>query len=87
MELPKRRPEFDIDAYMAWEEDQPERHEYLGGEVFAKHFMKLVEGAVLGAGLVAHVEVAPGAAVGGDAGVGAVLVVRVHEVEPREEAA
>ena len=35
MELPKRRPEFDIDAYMAWEEDQPERHEYLGGEVFA----------------------------------------------------
>ena len=35
MELPKCRPEFDIDAYMAWEEDQPERHEYLGGEVFA----------------------------------------------------
>jgi len=35
MELPKRRPEFDIDAYMAWEEDQPERHEYLGGEAFA----------------------------------------------------
>ena len=35
MDLPKRRPDFDIDAYMAWEEDQPERHEYLGGEVFA----------------------------------------------------
>ena len=35
MDLPKRRPDFGIDAYMAWEEDQPERHEYLGGEVFA----------------------------------------------------
>ena len=35
MALPKLKPEFDIDAYMAWEEDQPERHEYLGGEVFA----------------------------------------------------
>ena len=31
----KLKPEFDIDAYMAWEEDQPERHEYLGGEAFA----------------------------------------------------
>ncbi|ENO87765.1 hypothetical protein C665_04011 [Thauera aminoaromatica S2] len=27
MDLPKRRPDFGIDAYMAWEEDQPERHE------------------------------------------------------------
>ena len=35
MALPKLEPELDIDAYMAWEEDQPERHEYLGGEVFA----------------------------------------------------
>ncbi|HNO64483.1 MAG TPA: Uma2 family endonuclease, partial [Thauera aminoaromatica] len=35
MALPKLKPEFDIDAYMAWEEDQPERHEYLGGEAFA----------------------------------------------------
>ena len=35
MALPKTRPEFDVDAYMAWEEDQPERHEYLAGEVFA----------------------------------------------------
>ena len=28
------KPEFDIDAYMAWEEEQAERHEYLAGEVF-----------------------------------------------------
>lgn len=35
MALPKLNPAFDIDAYMAWEEDQAERHEYLGGEVFA----------------------------------------------------
>lgn len=35
MALPKTNPEFDIDAYMEWEAEQPERHEYLGGEVFA----------------------------------------------------
>ncbi len=28
-------PRFSIDAYMAWEAEQPERHEYLNGEVFA----------------------------------------------------
>ena len=35
MALPKTKPEFDVDAYMAWEDEQPERHEYLAGEVFA----------------------------------------------------
>lgn len=35
MPLPMTKPEFDIDAYMAWEEEQAERHEYLAGEVFA----------------------------------------------------
>ena len=35
MALPKTQAEFDIDAYMEWEETQVERHEYLGGEVFA----------------------------------------------------
>ena len=35
MASPKIKPDFDADAYMAWEEDQPERHEYLAGEVFA----------------------------------------------------
>ena len=28
-------PRFDADAYLAWEAQQPERHEYLAGEVFA----------------------------------------------------
>jgi Uma2 family endonuclease len=27
--------DFDADAYLAWEEQQPEKHEYLAGEVFA----------------------------------------------------
>ena len=35
MALPKTQPEFNVDAYMAWEDQQPERHEYLAGEVFA----------------------------------------------------
>lgn len=35
MALPKIKPEFDVNAYMAWEDEQPERHEYLAGEVFA----------------------------------------------------
>ena len=35
MALPKTATEFDVDAYMEWEAEQPERHEYLGGEVFA----------------------------------------------------
>lgn len=35
MALPQIKPEFDIDAYMDWEETQSERHEYLHGEVFA----------------------------------------------------
>ena len=28
-------PPLTFEAYMAWEADQPERHEFLGGEVFA----------------------------------------------------
>ena len=35
MPLPKTKPEFGIEAYMAWEDEQPERHEYLAGETFA----------------------------------------------------
>ena len=35
MALPQTRSAFDIDAYLAWEETQEERHEYLAGEVFA----------------------------------------------------
>ena len=28
-------PRFDADAYLAWEAEQPEKHEYVHGEVFA----------------------------------------------------
>jgi Uma2 family endonuclease len=33
--VPKTQPEFDLDAYLQWEDTQQERHEYLAGEVFA----------------------------------------------------
>lgn len=33
--LPQTKPVFDFDAYLAWEADQAERHEFLAGEVFA----------------------------------------------------
>lgn len=32
---PTTKDFFDAAAYLAWEETQPERHEYVGGEVFA----------------------------------------------------
>ena len=35
MALPQEKPKFDADAYLAWEAAQPERHEYVAGEVFA----------------------------------------------------
>jgi len=36
MSLPAyQEPLFSPDAYLAWEEEQPEKHEYLNGEVFA----------------------------------------------------
>ncbi len=35
MSIAQRKPVFDLAAYMDWEETQPERHEYLSGEVFA----------------------------------------------------
>ena len=35
MGLPQRKTGFDMAAYMAWEESQVERHEFLNGEVFA----------------------------------------------------
>jgi Uma2 family endonuclease len=33
--MPHMKPIFDFDAYLAWEADQPERHEFVAGEVFA----------------------------------------------------
>lgn len=35
MAVAQTKTSFDIDAYMAWEETQAERHEYWAGEVFA----------------------------------------------------
>ncbi|MBI4754190.1 MAG: Uma2 family endonuclease [Betaproteobacteria bacterium] len=35
MALPLPQATFDAEAYLAWEATQPERHEYIGGEVFA----------------------------------------------------
>jgi len=35
MGLPQSKTGFDMAAYMAWEETQVERHEFLNGEVFA----------------------------------------------------
>ena len=35
MAIPQAEKRFDTAAYLAWEEEQPERHEYVAGEVFA----------------------------------------------------
>jgi Uma2 family endonuclease len=35
MAVPQTQPRFDVESYLAWEETQPERHEYSAGEVFA----------------------------------------------------
>ena len=35
MTVPAARPPFDASSYLDWEADQPEKHEYLVGEVFA----------------------------------------------------
>jgi Uma2 family endonuclease len=35
MTNPATRSDFDAEAYLAWEDQQPEKHEYIRGEVFA----------------------------------------------------
>jgi len=35
MGLPLSQPPFDADAYLAWEAEQPDKSEYIAGEVFA----------------------------------------------------
>ena len=35
MGLPQEKSKFDAAAYLAWEAEQPERHEYIAGEIFA----------------------------------------------------
>ena len=35
MGLAAKKPQFSREDYLAWENDQPERHEYVAGEIFA----------------------------------------------------
>lgn len=35
MTVPAAKSQFDAQSYLAWEAEQPEKHEYLDGEVFA----------------------------------------------------
>ena len=35
MANPALKPHFSPEAYLAWEAEQPEKHEYVDGEVFA----------------------------------------------------
>ena len=42
------QPTLSLEAYLAWEEDQPERHEFHHGEVFAMVGAKRVHGRVVG---------------------------------------
>jgi Uma2 family endonuclease len=42
------QPKLSLEAYLAWEEGQPERHEFYRGEVFAMVGAKRVHGRVVG---------------------------------------
>ena len=42
------QPTLSLEAYLAWEEDQPERHEFHRGEVFAMVGARRVHGRVVG---------------------------------------
>ena len=42
------QPKLSLEAYLAWEEDQPEKHEFHRGEVFAMVGAKRVHGRVVG---------------------------------------
>ncbi len=42
------QPQLTLQAYLAWEEGQPERHEYHRGEVFAMVGAKRIHGRVVG---------------------------------------
>ena len=49
-----------IANYLAWENDQPERHEFYGGEVISRQDARRVHGWVVG-NLSAELKDAPGA--------------------------
>jgi len=42
------QPKLSLEAYLAWEEDQPEKHEFHRGEVFAMVGGRRVHGCVVG---------------------------------------
>jgi Uma2 family endonuclease len=48
MALPHAAPRFDLESYLAWEAEQPEKHEYHQGEVFAMVGARLPHQAVWG---------------------------------------
>jgi Uma2 family endonuclease len=66
--MPQMKPVFDFDAYLAWEAEQPERHEFVEGEVFAMtgarsthntialNFAFFLKGALRGTPCRTHIE-------------------------------
>lgn len=57
MGLPLLKPHFDADAYLAWEADQTDKSEYVGGEVFAMVGVRRTHATValnIGAALRTH---------------------------------
>jgi Uma2 family endonuclease len=48
MGLPLTQTRFDADTYLAWEADQPDKSEYLAGEVFAMVGVRRVHATVAG---------------------------------------
>lgn len=62
MALPLSQPHFDADAYLAWEAEQPDRSEYLAGEVFAMVGVRRTHATValnIGAALREHLRGSP----------------------------
>lgn len=48
MGRPLSQPHFDADAYLAWEAEQPNRSEYVAGEVFAMVGVRRMHATVAG---------------------------------------
>jgi hypothetical protein len=48
MGLPTSQTRFDADAYLAWEAEQPDKSEYVAGEVFAMVGVRRVHATVAG---------------------------------------
>lgn len=62
MGLPQKQPVFDAAAYLEWEAQQPDRSEYIAGEVFAMVGVRRVHAIVslnLGAALRQHLRGSP----------------------------